>query len=78
MDLKVVSISLCRVDRVRVALTESSRSCKSADSWSNLVFRVSKIGCVYGLIPLHRCDRSSGVRASRNIDGNEACHSRAS
>ena len=31
-----------------------------------------------GLSPLHKCAWSSGVRASRNIEESEACHSRAS
>ena len=33
---------------------------------------------VYRFIPLHRCAWRLGVRASRNIDSSEACHSQAS
>jgi hypothetical protein len=74
----VFSITLWWVARVKAALTDSSRSWRSADSWSNLVFKVSKVGWMYGLSPLQRYICSSGERASRNIDGSDACHSLAS
>ena len=42
MDFKVVSIFLCRVARASAALTESSQSYRKADSWSNLLVKVSQ------------------------------------
>ena len=71
----MVTISLCQTERVSAASQSVNEAVLGHSLGANLLVKVSKEGLIHRLLPLHKYDWTSDVRATRNTDGSKAKYS---